>query len=129
MPASARLVGYRTHLLKRTLCLACPKVLAAGELVTWVSVEQNGQTLPGSSMFACLSHGSEELEFFAFPEIRRRVTEARREARSGIVTVTMVRQEDGENQWWQVAETSGDPHARGIYQEAVRGAVFGVRPK
>lgn len=71
------LVGCRTHLLKRTVCLACPTVLAAGELVTWMYVEENEQTLPGTTMFACLSHDSEELEFFAFPEIRRRATEAR----------------------------------------------------
>ena len=123
------LVGCRTHLLKRTVCLACLTVLAAGELVTWAYVEENEQTMPGTSMFACLSHDSEELEFFAFPEIKRRATEARREAGSGIVAVTMVRQEDATSQWWQMVQTSGDPHARRIYEEAARGKVFGRTPK
>ena len=85
--------------------------------------------MPGTSMFACLSHGSEELMFFALPDIKRRTTEARREVGSGIVAVTMARQEDATSQWWQMVQTSGDPHALRIYEEAVRGQVFGRVPK
>jgi hypothetical protein len=115
------LVGYRTHLPNRLRCLVCNERLAVGTLVHWIYVEQRGERVPGTSLFACLTHDAGSLQRPAIEEIRRRWDAVE----DGVAHVLLVH-EAGPR--WRIARVTGDPRAVRKVYEAVPGRVIQVPP-